>query len=240
MIVLHTTKYGESSLIVHVYSPEHGRTGLLLRGAARSRSSRNNLRLLHPLNILDVTLVSGRRQSDLLPVKEFNQHEPLTNLRTDLRKSSICLFLGELLYRTLRESSPDPELYRFLTYAIRLLDSLQESPCSNFHLWFLVGFASHLGFRPQNDRTEQRSAFNIPGARFETPPVRTDEHWFSPSCSQLLMEMMQENTEKTLLRPLNSEKRNDFCRCMLRYLRFHLDLDFDIKSLDILHQVLHT
>ena len=96
MIVLHTTKYGESSLIVHVYSPEHGRTGLLLRGAARSRSSRNNLRLLHPLSILDVTLVSGRRQSDLLAVKEFNQQEPLTNLRTDLRNlvfdKGVCQF----------------------------------------------------------------------------------------------------------------------------------------------------
>ena len=240
MIVLHNTKYGDSSLIVHVYSEQHGRTGLLLRGAGRSRSGRSDMRLLHPLSILDVSLLPSKNQQGLLLTKEFSQACPLGSLRSNLYKSSICLFLGELLYRTLREASPDPELYRFIVYAIRLLESLEDSDCSNFHLWFLVGYASHLGLRPRNNWTEQQGAFYIPEARFESVRSQTGDDWFSPFCSQLLADLMTEDTEKILLRPLSSEKRNDFCRSMLRYLRYHLDLEFEIKSLDVLHQVLRA
>ena len=53
MIVLHTTRYGDSSLIVHGYTREEGRTSLMLRGAFRTsgkrRPSHPGAVLLHPL-----------------------------------------------------------------------------------------------------------------------------------------------------------------------------------------------
>ncbi len=239
MIVLHSTKYGDNSLILHVYSEVHGRTGLLLRGAGRSRSTRSDLRLIHPLSILDVTTSPRPNKSNLIPVQEFGQACPLPSLRANFTKSTLCLFIGELLYRTLRESSPDPELYRFLVYAIRLLESLEDTYCANFHLWFLVGYASQLGFLPHNDYSPEKGSFHIPSARFERTPAFTDEAWFSPFSSELLSELMRKEIGDVLTHPLTSEKRNDFCRAMLRYLRYHFDLDFEVKSLDVLYQVLH-
>lgn len=239
MIVLHSTKYGDSSLIVHVYSEMHGRTGLLLRGAGRSRSTRSDLRVIHPLSVLDVTISPRTNKGSLLSVQEFAQAFPLPTLRANFLKSTLCLFVGELLYRTLRESSPDSELYRFLVYAIRMLESLEDRYCANFHLWFLVGYASQLGFLPQNDHSPERNCFHIPTARFERQPTWADESWFSPFCSELLSDLLRLEIGEVLIRPLSSEKRNDFCRAMLRYLRYHTDSDFEIKSLDVLSQVLH-
>ena len=52
MIVLHTTRYGDSSLIVHGYTREEGRTSLMLRGAFRTSGKRRpsppGAVLLHP------------------------------------------------------------------------------------------------------------------------------------------------------------------------------------------------
>ena len=111
--------------------------------------------------------------------------------------------------------------------------------CANFHLWFLVGYASQLGFLPQNDHSPERNCFHIPTARFERQPTWADESWFSPFCSELLSDLLRLEIGEVLTRPLSSEKRNDFCRAMLRYLRYHTDSDFEIKSLDVLSQVLH-
>ena len=58
MIVLHTLKYGDTSLIVHGYTQEEGRVSFILRGAFRQAngkrgSSNHGTVLLHPLSIVN-------------------------------------------------------------------------------------------------------------------------------------------------------------------------------------------
>ena len=56
MIVLHTTRYGDSSLIVHGYTREEGRTSLMLRGAFRTSGKR---RPSHPGAVLQYCQLCG-------------------------------------------------------------------------------------------------------------------------------------------------------------------------------------
>ena len=42
MIVLHTLKYGDTSLIVHGYTKEEGRVSFILRGAFRQSSGKRS------------------------------------------------------------------------------------------------------------------------------------------------------------------------------------------------------
>ena len=57
IIVLHLTKYGDSSLVVHALDAERGRTGFFLRGAGKGKVALNHFQ---SLGILDIQTVSGK------------------------------------------------------------------------------------------------------------------------------------------------------------------------------------
>ena len=119
MIVLHTLKYGDTSLIVHGYTKEEGRVSFILRGAFRQSS--------------------GKRSAPRPEVVSLH------SIREDFDKISIAMFISELLYRTLLHSERDEELYDFLEDAVLRLEAFEGSP-ANFHLWFLARYAAFLGF----------------------------------------------------------------------------------------------
>ena len=108
MIVLHTLKYGDTSLIVHGYTQEEGRVSFILRGAFRQAkgkkgSSNHGTVLLHPLSI--VNYVASRSPKGSMPyLKEFSPKYRLHSIREDFDKISIAMFISELLYRTLLPS----------------------------------------------------------------------------------------------------------------------------------------
>ena len=134
MIVLHTLKYGDTSLIIHGYTKEEGRVSFILRGAFRQSSGKRSaprpeVVSLHPLSIVNYVASKNR----------------LHSIREDFDKISIAMFISELLYRTLLHSERDEELYDFLEDAVLRLEALEGSP-ANFHLWFIDRYTAFLGF----------------------------------------------------------------------------------------------
>ena len=149
MIVLHTLKYGDTSLIVHGYTQEEGRVSFILRGAfrssrSRSRTSAHGTVLLHPLSIVNYE-ASRSPKGSMAYLREFSPKYRLSSIREDFDKISIAMFISELLYRTLLHSERDEELYAFLEDAVLKLEAVEGSP-ANFHLWFLDRYAAFLGF----------------------------------------------------------------------------------------------
>ena len=149
MIVLHTLKYGDTSLIVHGYTQEEGRVSFILRGAFRQAngkkgSSNHGTVLLHPLSIVNY-VASKSPKGSMSYLKEFSPKYRLHSIREDFSKISIAMFISELLYRTLLHSERDGELYAFLEDAVLKLEAVEGSP-ANFHLWFLDRYTAFLGF----------------------------------------------------------------------------------------------
>ena len=148
MIVLHTTRYGDTSLIVHGYTREEGRTSLMLRGAFRTsgkrRPSHPGAVLLHPLSIVNY-VASRSPKAGMAYLREFSPKYRLHSIREDIGKISIAMFISELLFRTLLHSERDEGLYDFLEDAVLRLEAL-EGNAANFHLWFLDRYAAYLGF----------------------------------------------------------------------------------------------
>ena len=122
MIVLHTLKYGDTSLIIHGYTKEEGRVSFILRGAFRQSSGKRSaprpeVVSLHPLSI--VNYVASKNMKGSMPyLREFSPKYRLHSIREDFDKISIAMFISELLYRTLLHSERDEELYDFLEDAV--------------------------------------------------------------------------------------------------------------------------
>jgi len=117
LIVLGTTKVGESAMVVHTLSREYGRRGFLVRSAKKAGTA-----LLLPLSILEADVVENPK-SDLWAIRNLHLRDALNGIRGNLEKNTISLFLSEVLFRTLREGSYEDGLYEWCTGSILTLDA---------------------------------------------------------------------------------------------------------------------
>ena len=216
MILLHTTKYGDSSIILHGFTREQGRKSFIIRGVGKKKGS-NSTALLHPLSILETELRPGADYS-IAQLKDYSAKYPLHSLRSNVIKNTIAIYMSELLYRTLRDSEGDPALYDFIEKAILTLNSLEGST-PNFHIWFTIKYISMLGFMPDSSSL---FAFDI----------------FTPQERELLTKFLTTGIEELLLLPLKRETRNEFIGTLVKFLEQSLGQRIEIKSLNVLHQVL--
>lgn len=243
IIVLHTIKHGDSGLVVQCYSDTVGKQALYFRGASRKGS---NYALIHRLNILDVVVYRSGNGS-MGTLKEITPAGSFPNIRTDIYKNTIAIFISELLVRSIREEELNPPLYSFLKAAIGVLEHLNEGT-ANFHIHFMVHLSKMLGFKPLDNFSEQTPLFSIPAACFTEAYLtfngqqclidenRSNSH-FKHTESQLLHTLL--NTPFTEVGTIrcNGEMRLAFAKQMITYLSHHLGIGIEIKSLDVLHEV---
>ncbi len=270
IIVLHLTKYGDSSLVVHAIDSVRGRCSYMLRGAGRSKHV--TVGALHNLAVLDIVSVESPK-SLMAYLKEYEPAMPLTSLRSDIVKSSIALFISELLYRTIVEQNSDDRLFAWLCHAIALLDatgrtdpaasSLSEGPTpagtpasagsptpagnpapatsvANFHLWFLAGLCTALGFGPSQNGDFDGSEYLQSAKLTASPAFGSKAAATDPSRGDnltLLRQLTAVPFAEAMAIPLSGARRRDFCDSMVRYISYHLGINLRLRSLDVLHDL---
>ncbi len=242
IIVLHTIKHSDNGLIVQCYSNSSGREAMYLRISSRNKVA---LAHLHRLNILDV--VTYRSGSSMPNIKELSPLLRLDSIRTDIYKNTIAIFLSELITKSVRESETNPLLYQFIESSVNLLEHL-ESGTANFHLHFMVHLCKFLGFMPMGNYSEEKQLFNFTTAQFVPAELYFDGEGarmrgenqkccFSPAESQLLDRLLKTQAINLGEIKCNGELRLSFAKGMIRYFSYHLGIEMEIKSLDILHEI---
>lgn len=209
LIVLHTTKFGENSIVVHTLSKEYGRRSFLIRGVGKKAV----MTLMLPLTVLEAEIVQTSK-STLYTARNLTAKYPLMGIRSNIYKNSMTLFMSEVLYRTLKDGANEEGLFEWCQRSILLLDAI-ESDFSNFHLRFLLEFAVALGFSPQ--------------ARDLMPFV--GDHY------PLVERLMKEDFADVMLIPMNGLLRNEIAESILRYLEFHTESAINIASLKVLREL---
>ena len=208
LIVLHTTKFGENSIVVHTLSREYGRRSFLVRGAGKRLMS-----LFLPLNILEADIVESTR-STLFTARNLPARPPLLGIRSNVFKNSMTMFMSEVLYRVIKEGAAEQGLYEWCERNILLLDAVQND-FSNFHLRFLLELTVALGFSP-----ESRDLQPFVGDHYPT-----------------VERFMQTSFAESMLIPLNGSVRNEIAEEILRYIEFHTESSVNINSLKVLRDL---
>lgn len=115
--VLHRRQYSESSLLVEALTPEHGRVGLIARGARGSKSSLPAL--LQPFQELRLDF-SGT--GDLQRLTRAEAAAPALTLREE--RTLAGLYCNELMVRLLPRGDANPPLYaRYRAALVDLADT---------------------------------------------------------------------------------------------------------------------
>ena len=241
IIVLHTIKHGDTGIVVQCYSSTAGRCALYFRASSKNRVSAS---LLHKLNILDVVTYSNGSQS-MPTIKEISAPYRIAAIRSDICKSSIAIFISELLGRTVREEEANPHLYSFLSSSIQILEHIEHG-VPNFHIHFITHLCKMLGFMPMDNYSSSTPIFDMATAKFTFAPAGYvyGTQMLGPEESQLLHALL--NTPSTNLEKLfcgsqelkiNGEARLAYTKRMIEYISHHIGNNIEIKSLDILHQI---
>jgi len=236
-IVFHSTRYAETSLIVKIYTALFGLQSYLVRGV-RNPKSKIKPGLFQPLTLLDLVVYHKERNS-LQSVKEIRLAHPYQSIPYDIRKSSVVLFMNELVYKSIKEEEPNPSLFEFLWGACLELDGT-SNPVSNFHIWVALQLCNHLGIFPQSNYSSRFPIFNLREGMFQ-PAIPEHPHYLDQRSSLLLHSLLEscrsgpyQSSEK-LIKP---DERNHILETILLYYQLHLPGFKGLQSHHILHTVL--
>lgn len=228
-IVLHQVRYSETSLIVKIYTELFGLQSYMIRGVRGKRSNVKAAQIQH-LALLDM-VVYHRENKDIQNIRELKTAFQFSTIPFDIRKSSIVIFLNEIIYNVIREQEPNPALFQYLFGALQNLDTL-EKDISGFHLRFLVQLTRYLGFFPRNNYSSRNPVFDLQEGLFTNQSLHHllfIEEPLSRYFSALAF-------EETGTIPIPIEQRNELLDYILRYYSLHVAGMKPVKS----HIVLQT
>ena len=234
-IVLHHIKYSESSIIAYIYTEGFGRQAYLVN-SVRGKKTTSRANLFQPLFLLELD-VYYKPQRDLQRIKEFRNILPFKTIPYDVIKSSIVLFLAEILYRTLREEESNPTLFDFLINAIQLFDNSTKG-ILNFHILFLLQFTKFLGVFPINNFSLINRYLDLKNGTFVTSKP-FHPYYLEKDLSQIFSQMLNKELQEFNSVIFPAGKRGLILEKILEYYHLHVEGLGTVKSLKVLREVFH-
>lgn len=234
-IVLHSLKYGETRLIVDMFTRSMGRQSFIV-SIPKSTKAKIKKQLFQPLSILEIEFDS-RPKVQLQKLADVRLASPFSSIPFHSHKLSISLFLAEFLYYALRGEQENELLFDYVANSLLWLDG-QQDRFSNFHLVFLMRLSRFLGFYPNLDHYQSGDYFDLRESMFQSaPPVHRD--FLFPEEANKVQLMMRMDFPTMHLYRMSHDDRNRLLEVTLKYYRLHLPDFPELKSVSVLQELYH-
>lgn len=228
-IVLNYIKFKESSIIVRVYTEELGLQSYVVN-SVRKKGSASRIALFQPFTLLEMVVYPSAK-GGLTRISEYKCSYPFSSVSYDIRKSSILLFLSEVVARSVKEEEENRSLFAFLHDSMLYFDQ-QEQGFENFHLVFLVQLAGYLGFGISSaDEVISQVAFEMGGDKMVGTNLMQLQQ-----LEPFLLDVLENNAQARLP---NGKVRKELLHLLVKYFQLHVGQLGDIKSLTVLSEVLN-
>lgn len=214
-IVFRFVKYGETSIIVSVFTELFGLQSYIVNGI-RSKSGKNRIALYQPLTLLDL-VVYHREHANINRIKEVKCLYPYQSIPTNFNKSTIAMFIAEILNKTVKEESHAQELCEFLIRSLISLDQM-DGKTGNFHLVFLLKLTRFLGFGAHHVN-------DVMGTRMT-----------SSENEQLLTQLLSSQYFDQIA--MQNRQRREILDLIIKFFADHIDNLGEIKSIQVLREIL--
>lgn len=226
-IILRNTNYSESSIISKMYTREFGVRSYILQSVRKGKSAVRPS-MIQPLSIVEMDVYQNPNIK-LGRVKELKNTPLLINIQDNMLRKSIAMFYIEIINNCVTEELCEKELFDFLEAEILLLEntiSLAYLPPR-----FLLTLSVFLGVQPQGEYSASTPFLSIQEGIFvnkEGTDTFTEEE--SAFVSHLLS---TSNTSGG-----SSIVRKGVLKQLIRYYQHHVMKNKEIKSVDILAELL--
>ncbi|WP_276379719.1 DNA repair protein RecO [Flavobacterium sp. H4147] len=228
-IVISSLKFQEKSLIVKCFTLSNGLKSYFVRDAFSSRKANQKIAYFQPFSILEIEAVH-KNKGTLENFKEIKSAIPFQSIHTDIVKSTMVMFLSEMLHYSIQEEEKNEQLFLFLETALTWLDHHDE--ISNFHLILLLEITKYLGFYPDVSEIDlpffemNEGIFTL----FQKANVLSEHE---TNLFKKLLELKFDNDQKVF----HVAERQILLKILIDYYSLHLEGFKKPKSLDILKEV---
>ena len=237
-IVLRTVKYGDTSLIVTIFTELFGLQSYIVSGVRTStKKGTGKANLFQPTAILDL-VVYHNELKHLNRIKEFKWHYLYQHIFSDVPKNAVALFMIELLTKCLKQPEPNSELFEFIEDAFTHLDESNGPVMANFPLFFALHLPAFFGFRISDDYSSETPILDLQEGTYvsEKPDhLHYLEGKQAEVTSELLKIMQPDELEQI---KLNHDFRRQLLLVYETYYRLHIQEFGMMKTLPVLREVL--
>ncbi|MBR4637764.1 MAG: DNA repair protein RecO [Bacteroidales bacterium] len=230
-IVMHATKYGDTSLIVKIFTQQQGNQSFIVKSAYR-KNSRFAASYFSPLAVMDISY-DDHNKGSLKYLKDITPRTTAAQMYYDPAKSSILLFYNEILYKLLMDSGQDEVLFDFLQEEIAKVHA-SSGNMAELPLRFLLRLSRVMGYEPEDNYSDNTPYFSLEECRFQ-PFYMEDAGFLSRQQSEYLHLLLTCNEPV----PVSRGVRNALLKGLVAYFQMHNEQIRKIDSLEILSTVLH-
>lgn len=233
-IVFSALKYGDTSLIVKVFTASDGIKSYLLRGVLSTKKGKLKTAYFQPLSQLEI-VANHRNKGTLETLREAKVYYHYQTLYADMAKNAMTLFLAELLVNSIREEERNEELFEFLEASLQWLDIHKD--IANFHLFFILSITKFLGFYPDVNQID-KPYFDLLEGEFVSveslnPMLRGENIYYFKTFLGINFDAIHNVKMK-------KTNRQELLKSLILYFELHLQGFRKPKSLAVLNEVFNT
>ena len=233
-IVLQSVRYGDTSLIVKVFTRKQGLKSYMLKGAF-NRGSKNRAALFQNLNVINYVEVGKPKGGTLNYLKDAQLSLVYHSLPLVMNKSAIMMYISELLSKTITEQEQNEGLFDFIVSSLQWLD-LVEQDYASFPLFFTLELTRHLGFYPKANHQAGFCFDMMEGAFAHDYPLHP--YYFDAETAALLASLLNVGIDEASRRPLRLSHRRELLDGLIVFMRLHAPVMKDFHSHEVLKTVL--
>ena len=232
-LVLRSLKYGESRLIVDMFTRSMGRLSFVV-SLPKSSKSRVKKQYFQPLTLLEIAC-EVRPRVPLQQLSDVRLLTPYVSIPFSAEKLAVGMFVAEFLYHSLRSEQQNEPLFDYIAGSLEWLD-MASAGYANFHLTFLMRLSRFLGFYPNLEQYEEQSVFDLRNGCFSAQvPLHRD--FLQPNEAKMILQLMRMDFPTMHLFRLSRHDRNRIMEVLLLYYKQHLPDFPEMKSLAVLQQL---
>lgn len=228
-IVLKTIRHGDHTVVLKAWTERFGKRSYLVRTGKRGTA----ISALQPLNRIEL-VVDEHPERDLHIAREVRVERPYTRLPFDPVRGALALFVQEVLYKVLKEESPDPSLNELLGRALEAIDTADD--VRHFPLVFLIQLSGHMGFFPEPP-VGGEEYFDLQEGHF-LPQAHPHGHTLGPPLSHAFIRLLDADLEHMVQLNIPGPQRRDLLNHLLLYFRLHLEGLGEMRSPAVLHEAI--
>lgn len=237
-IVLRTIKYGETSLVVSIFTEQFGLQSYLVNGVRTpTKKGTAKANLFQSAAILDLVAYHNEFKN-LQRLKEFKWSFLYQHILSDIRKNAVALFMIELLTKCLKQPEANAELFYFVEDALHHLDEAKDTVTANFPLFFALHLAVFFGFRISDEFSETHSFLDLEEGSFVEEKPRHPHYLQDKEAAAVshILKIMQPNELEEVA--LNQDSRRRITHALEEYYALHIPDFGTMKTLPVLREIM--
>lgn len=238
-IVLRAVKYGETSLVITIYTELFGIQSYLVNGVRKAAGkSGGKANLFQPAAILDLVVYHQEGRS-LNRIKEFHWAQLYQTIFSEVTKNAVALLMVELLSHCLKQPEENSALYQFTEDCLLNLDEASPGITANMSIFFALHLTHFFGVSPRLAEIEGETIyFDLIDSVISTSlpsHLQFIEGKQANACAEILRARQPIELDEI---KLNQESRRQVLQALEQYYLLHVQ-DFRVlKTLPVLGAVL--